>query len=598
MAVDVASAAPAGSRLRAPGWSSDRTGRRSLPAASTGIPTLVPGAASHHRPASALSQRSLPRDGARASGRRFSAPEPKRPHHVGRQEVSAAAPREQPQPQPLRQRQPVTEQKTSHWQKRGSLQPQAEEHKHAHQAAQSDLRQPRHAQVPAPSKKQLAEQEPKSTNNLNQSKTRQQDTTAKHVHSNSPSTANVDEGELDESKSSERFDRRIEQSPHLQSESLEQVPSTSAAPPQPASVAALHATGTSWQRQSLPEAKVKQQHALQSLQQEQQQTRIQHNLQRQQSQQNQEQQRLQQRQLQPRHDAELEPLGKLLAVAQKCSPSQLVRYRQIREQQQLNTLQSQNTEQTPSSPSSPLQCISRLSPQSLSPSPACCRQTSGAWGRPQEAGSASVQRFDISGDSSTCLSTDRRTPWALRCREQVEGVAESLQEAADALRRLACREILPGGVPHEAASAPAADNISFAGHLTAVGGGDDAIASNNSPAQRGRSRSETARLEQENNQLRQKLLEAGHRIEELEDERQRFFDEGIFDIVNQICRPQAHGRGQCSEGGSINSAAHGNTPQLVVEVLAQMLSEELLRLRGIAPIATLDLATTAAADDR
>ncbi|CAE7663088.1 Lancl2, partial [Symbiodinium microadriaticum] len=156
-----------------------------------------------------------------------------------------------------------------------------------------------------------------------------------------------------------------------------------------------------------------------------------------------------------------------------------------------------------------------------------------------------------------------------KLRRNFQGVAESLQEAAAALQRLSqnCQvppldeQLMPGCVE--------------SGHLSAE------------PDLRHCCSPRT--LQEQNASLKTQLAEAQRRIEELEEERQNFFHEGVYDLVNAVCTsPQCRSFQDGSafrsfeEPGANNANVHHASPdatQLVVDVLLQLVSQEHQQLK-------------------
>lgn len=151
---------------------------------------------------------------------------------------------------------------------------------------------------------------------------------------------------------------------------------------------------------------------------------------------------------------------------------------------------------------------------------------------------------------------------AARRAEQFEGVAQSLADAAAALRRAvakelrtepksACGHVGRGEAEAEAGASrvgkasrasPGASPGGPAGHegcahgdgSSLISGSVDSTATTAETSDR-----VVAQLELENAALRADLGEAMRRLAELEEERRRFFDEGIYDLVNMVWRSSA-----------------------------------------------------------
>ncbi|CAE7775301.1 PIP5K5 [Symbiodinium sp. CCMP2592] len=195
---------------------------------------------------------------------------------------------------------------------------------------------------------------------------------------------------------------------------------------------------------------------------------------------------------------------------------------------------------------------------------------------PERPEAKKVQLFNMAaGDmpadmtkSLPCILSPSR-----KLRRNFQGVAESLQEAAAALQRLSqnCQ-----ASPLHSQPVPGCVESGPDSHL------------NSEPDLRPRCSPRT--LQEQNASLQTQLAEAQRRIEELEEERQNFFHEGIYDLVNAVCTsPQCRSSFQdgsvsrsFEEPGATNANVHHASPaaaRLVVDVLLQLVSQEHQRLK-------------------
>lgn len=152
-------------------------------------------------------------------------------------------------------------------------------------------------------------------------------------------------------------------------------------------------------------------------------------------------------------------------------------------------------------------------------------QQPGPLARCERTGSA-TEEFDIGADA-TKLGADEQQAMKIplqlqqprarslsqkRRSERFEGVAQSLHDAATALRRAVGRHLISGG---------ASDDHSDTSERLPV----DIV---ESPV--------GTRLQKENAELREELGVTSRKLTELQEEKHTFFDEGIYDIVNTVCR--------------------------------------------------------------
>lgn len=122
-----------------------------------------------------------------------------------------------------------------------------------------------------------------------------------------------------------------------------------------------------------------------------------------------------------------------------------------------------------------------------------------------------------------------------RRTEQLEGVADSLQQAATALRRAVGRHLEPRPSLRAGREDGTSDGTSGAAPAPPDSAPLQAGAAP-PPPDVGTNTPPHARLERENAELRAELNAATQKLVELQEERQSFFDEGIYDIVNTMCR--------------------------------------------------------------
>lgn len=129
--------------------------------------------------------------------------------------------------------------------------------------------------------------------------------------------------------------------------------------------------------------------------------------------------------------------------------------------------------------------------------------------------------------------------------EQFQGVAQSLHDAATALRLAVGRHLPPtspaslgtGTGPHMSSSA-AQPSPGTARSLGSVPASSRLVSCQGSAERAGAVPDpvDTTPLERENASLRAELSDAMRKVAELQDERQGFYDEGIYDIVNSVCK--------------------------------------------------------------
>lgn len=130
----------------------------------------------------------------------------------------------------------------------------------------------------------------------------------------------------------------------------------------------------------------------------------------------------------------------------------------------------------------------------------------------------------------------------------MEGVARSLQDAAEALRKVVTLDAFPSSTEDPLANPAEVPLLleplpSLAeAPLPAEGGafeGGTKLSNDEETADQ-----KAARLELQNHELQVELCNLRESLEELQEERQRFFDEGIYDLVNMMCstRPDAASR--------------------------------------------------------
>ncbi|CAE7300105.1 unnamed protein product [Symbiodinium natans] len=180
-----------------------------------------------------------------------------------------------------------------------------------------------------------------------------------------------------------------------------------------------------------------------------------------------------------------------------------------------------------------------------------------------------VQLFNMAaGDMPTDTEMTKSLPCILspssHVRQNFQGVADSLQEAAAALQRLSqnCQVSSP-------------DEASTQGHGP-VEHAPEPVANH------GRPHGSPRTLQEHNACLQSQLAEANRRIEELEEERQRFLHEGVYDLVNAMCtsprrRNFQDGSMRGFEEPGATGTRHPASPdasQLVVDVLLQLVSQE------------------------
>jgi len=178
-----------------------------------------------------------------------------------------------------------------------------------------------------------------------------------------------------------------------------------------------------------------------------------------------------------------------------------------------------------------------------------------------------VKHFDLTADDrpSFLEQASRRAPVytsgfsssRMDVMERCSGVTHSLHDAAAALRRAVVGGLAAAsnghcqGVAEEdpVDSGPAATNGPLSDtEDTLVGASSPAKSGDVAPANGERAeRADTglahdlpdprvSQLEHENAELRAELSHAAQRLAELEDQRQHFFDEGIYDLMNLMCR--------------------------------------------------------------
>lgn len=176
----------------------------------------------------------------------------------------------------------------------------------------------------------------------------------------------------------------------------------------------------------------------------------------------------------------------------------------------------------------------------------------------------------------------------------VDEVANSLHKAATALRTVV-REIAPAE-SHEGAGSSSAKTVRDSECTqTLLCARQDQLAQPSSKAYTSTPRGsrqashspEMVDLERENKSLRKELCGAVQRLEQLEGERRRFFDEGIFDLLNIMCR--ARGKSFSCDMGNTSPpmpsrpAKHGKSEDkylVAVEKILKQATDDLEEASG------------------